>query len=430
MNVLILTPDAVGSTLLQRFLTITMQFHDYDRPVINLHELTNGIMRYYSPDFRREVLGRHPDRWGYHQSLPEITELLHTTDHYKTSRLAHYHIRNRRDSLEYQLPFYRYLNENFFVIACERRNLFEHAMSWAITRISRRLNVYSAQEKISSFLDLYRDGVQVDPRVMVQALDDYRSYLQWCRDHFSISSYFVYERDVANIETYVAGLPIFPAGKVARSWQDVYGISFDDWNRYRYFMSDVGSVALAANTAPALEHIAQADASPHDSSEAWTTPPGLIADYQKVRDDSWPEVSTLQQYENLPQRIRQECSEVHGIEWHLDQIHLVRNLSRHLPQQHQLFLQQHHAQYDAVCRSIEQMCQLGIMLNAPPIKKQTLREKMHMVRNFDQCLDQYNAWCAVNDVAAGLDRTQLQDQLSQEQQYWFGAAMPTARLID
>ena len=35
MNVLILTPDAVGSTLLQRMLTIYMQFHDFNRPVIN-----------------------------------------------------------------------------------------------------------------------------------------------------------------------------------------------------------------------------------------------------------------------------------------------------------------------------------------------------------------------------------------------------------
>ena len=43
MNVLILTPDAVGSTLLQRTITIYMQFHEFDRPTINLHELTNGL---------------------------------------------------------------------------------------------------------------------------------------------------------------------------------------------------------------------------------------------------------------------------------------------------------------------------------------------------------------------------------------------------
>jgi hypothetical protein len=43
MNILILTPDAVGSTLLQRVLTMYMQFHEFDRPVINLHELGDPV---------------------------------------------------------------------------------------------------------------------------------------------------------------------------------------------------------------------------------------------------------------------------------------------------------------------------------------------------------------------------------------------------
>ena len=118
MNVLILTPDRVGSTLLQRLITIYMQFHEFDQPVINLHELTNGIIKYYSPLFNAEVLGKSLDRgkWGYYQSLPEIRDLLDSVPHYKTSRLALYHIRNREDSTADQMPFYEYLNDNFFII--------------------------------------------------------------------------------------------------------------------------------------------------------------------------------------------------------------------------------------------------------------------------------------------------------------------------
>ena len=117
MNVLILTPDAVGSTLLQRMLTIYMQFHNFDRPVINLHELTNGLARYYSPDFNQELVGKKAVKsWGYHQSLPQVTEMLSSVDHYKTSRLAHYHLVRRGDSVAQQIPFYNYLNENFFII--------------------------------------------------------------------------------------------------------------------------------------------------------------------------------------------------------------------------------------------------------------------------------------------------------------------------
>ena len=67
MNVLILTPDAVGSTLLQRMLTIYMQFHQFDRPTINLHELTNGLAKYYSPEFNQELVGKRAlANWGYH----------------------------------------------------------------------------------------------------------------------------------------------------------------------------------------------------------------------------------------------------------------------------------------------------------------------------------------------------------------------------
>ena len=86
MNVLILTPDAVGSTLLQRLLTVYMQFHNFGRPVINLHELTNGLAKYYSPVFNQEILGKKDGKWGYYQSLPEVVELLDSVDHYKTAR--------------------------------------------------------------------------------------------------------------------------------------------------------------------------------------------------------------------------------------------------------------------------------------------------------------------------------------------------------
>jgi hypothetical protein len=88
MNVLILTPDAVGSTLLQRLLTIYMQFYRYDHPVINLHELTNGLVKYHNTTFDQEVLGKKEGQWGYYQSLEQIVDMLSSVDHYKTSRLA------------------------------------------------------------------------------------------------------------------------------------------------------------------------------------------------------------------------------------------------------------------------------------------------------------------------------------------------------
>ena len=154
-NILILTPDRVGSTFLQRFVTILMNAHKYDRPVIILHELTNGITRYYNSEYNCEILGRcnrvEGKRGGYHQSLSEVVDLLSSVDHYKTSRLALYHILQRNDSIAEQVEFYKYLNENFFIISAQRENLLEHAISWVIVTHSKKLNVYSPLEKQNIF---------------------------------------------------------------------------------------------------------------------------------------------------------------------------------------------------------------------------------------------------------------------------------------
>jgi hypothetical protein len=96
-------------------------------------------------------LGKKEGGWGYHQSLQTVTELLSNADHDVISRLAYYHIKNRNDSLADQLDFYRYLNENFYIVCARRKNLFEHAMSWCITTESKKLNVYSSEEKFKTF---------------------------------------------------------------------------------------------------------------------------------------------------------------------------------------------------------------------------------------------------------------------------------------
>ena len=159
MNVLILTPDRVGSTLLQRLITVYMNAHEYDKPVINLHELTNGIESYYSDVYNREILGkpRNGKEWGYYQSLEEVVNNLSKADHYKTARLALYHLNVRNDSTEDRTQFYNYLNDNFYIISARRNNLFEHAVSWGIVTASKKLNVYTHAEKIDTFYNIYKN---------------------------------------------------------------------------------------------------------------------------------------------------------------------------------------------------------------------------------------------------------------------------------
>lgn len=238
MNVLILTPDRVGSTLLQRLISVYANLNENYQPLtINLHELTNGLVFYQNDHFKRKILGKKDGGWGYHQSLESIVGLISNCGHDVVSRLAFYHLRNRQDSINDQLAFYQYLNDNFFIIAARRQNLFEHALSWAISVESKKLNVYSAQEKFQVYQHITKNKIFAQQDVIKKYLDDYMLYIEWVDRHFRVNSYFEYERDLPNIEDYILTLNVFRSHKSPLTWFDRFGISWTDWNHMHYLLS-------------------------------------------------------------------------------------------------------------------------------------------------------------------------------------------------
>lgn len=419
MNVLILTPDAVGSTLLQRLITIYMQFHTFDKPVINLHELTNGLVKYHNEKFNQEVLGK-PEKsaWGYHQSLEEVVNLLDSVDHYKTSRLAQYHIKNRQDELKDQIPFYQYLNDNFFIIACRRHNVFEHALSWAITKVTKKLNVYTPDEKISSFYHLYRDQLIIEPDVLIQTLNAYKKYIKWCDDHFSVGSYFYYDQHLPNIEKYILDLPIFAAQAQKISWNEKYNIDFNDWNKCHFLSSDIGTIALEHQSEFKKLSLTAKDVNLQDKMSTKL----LLQSYADVADPSWPKIDSVDDYNNLPAEIRRECESTHKIvipDTNSMAITISKNVALTLPDAHTKFLTENAQTYDQTNQSIADMVKDRTMISPPPIKKQTLNEKRFLVKNFNQCLDVYNIWISENPEIGNQIDVSLLDQVSQlESTYW------------
>jgi hypothetical protein len=415
MNVLILTPDAVGSTFLQRLITIYMNFHQYDRPVINLHELTNGLVKYYNATFDQEVLGKKEGAWGYHQSLEEVVGLLSTTDHYKTSRLAHYHIRNRQDSIEQQISFYQYLNDNFYIISCRRHNVFEHALSWCLSKITKKLNVYSGDEKIDTFFDLYKTGIDIDPNSLIQTLNAYRDYTKWCNDHFNVASYFYYDEHLSCIEKYILNLPIFSQQTKLLSWKDNFDMDFDTWNQCRYIESDLGTLALDCpeKFAQLADHTKIAKIDTKDRL--------FLAGYQQAADPSWPAISTVEEYKNLPAQIRDEVEKIHQLSG-LDlmcQVEPSKLLSELLPMDHQNFLDQHQHKYQTALTNISTMVDSGVLLSPPPVKKQTLAEKKHIIKNYNHLLEVYNQWIVLNpDMGLPLEESTLEKFAQAERDRW------------
>ena len=347
MNVLILTPDRVGSSLLQKYITVTMQHYDYQHPVINLHELTNGIECYQSTKYNQQVLGK-PDKstWGYYQTLEEVTRLLSSVDHYKVSRLAQYHILNRQDLLKDQLSFYQYINDNFFIISARRQNLFEHALSWCIAAFSKHLNVYDHQEKISVFKDLYQKKITINQEVFKNYLDKYVNYLGWVDNHFTINSVFNYEKDVVDLESYVSNLDIFPINHQPVSWKDQYGISWKDWNTCHYLISDMSgfSTSLPQNQSLLLEN------------SSTTQRPLLSMNMNQLM--TRPGLSVA----------------------------------------HQEFLTANSTNYINAYRTIYDLVNDRTLIAGMPIKLQTLAEKALLIKNFAECLDTYNNWSSGSSV--------------------------------
>lgn len=395
MNVLILTPDAVGSTLLQRMLTIYMQFHDFGRPVINLHELANGLARYYSPEFNQELVSKHTATGGYHQRLHQVVELLSSVDHYKTSRLAHYHIVRRGDSLAQQIPFYDYLNRNFFIIACRRENVFEHAVSMTLNTVTKKLNVYDVYEKMDTFYEIYKSGVVLDPVVFERQLDAYKKYVIWSEQYFDIGSYFNYEKDVPRLEQYILNLPVFAAQNNRVTWDQNFGLSFNDWNQLHYIRSD--PAALSCLPSQAAEKLLLTIADP-------------VAEYQQHSRPEMPAVESAADLAALPPDVAET--------WARDTVSRA-GLVPFLDKENQHKLKKYQAGYEKAQATIDQMIQLGIMFSGPPIKKQTLGDKHRIIKNFDQLIEVYNRWQEQNpEFGQAMSHEILQNQISQESNFW------------
>jgi len=235
MNVVILTPDGVGSSLLQRVLTVHMNASNFDQNVINLHELTNGIERYFSWTFNDYVLGKNFDL-GYSQSLENIIESLDSVSHYKTSRLANYHINRRQDSIAEQKKFYDYLNKNFFVIAAQRKNVFEYGLNWGLKSTTGITNAYTHSQKLEQLYKL-RNGVTVPKQQFVSHLENYKNYLSWVNLNFNVNSFFIYEDHMPQIDNYINNLDFFST-KNKKSWEEISGVNWQTWNKCHKLLSD------------------------------------------------------------------------------------------------------------------------------------------------------------------------------------------------
>jgi len=187
MNYLILTPDGVGSTILQRLVTMALYLEKV--PVMNTHELTNGLIL-------KNGIATKDFTLKYTQSLEQISNIIKTSTKETTlvSRLAKYHIDIRKDKLEDQKNFFSFLNQHYDKkIMCVRENLFEYAMSWSIRNESGVLNVYNREDR-KKVLQVSH----VDEDYFLQKCKDYVAYYSWVETYFTNLQTVSYESILNN----------------------------------------------------------------------------------------------------------------------------------------------------------------------------------------------------------------------------------------
>lgn len=388
MNVLILTPDRVGSTFLQRILTVYMLRQGFDKPVINLHELSNGLVSYWNEDLNRQVLGKPQGvEWGYYQTLNEVQELLDSADHYKTSRLAHYHLTRRNDSLADQIKFFDYLNKNFYIVSCRRENLFEHVISWIIFTHSKHLNVYSSDQKINAFESIYANGILADRLAVEKYLNQYVAYDNWVSTYFSVQRYFNYDTDIKDIEKWVFSLD-FMQGK-NNSWKDMFGQDFNSWNTCHRMLPNLTLSPATGDDVKLLSYPRHAI-----SEEKWNA----------LKGPDWP--ATYDQFVNntqLPVKYRSEIEEIFDI------VTVKTD-----PNQYD-FLSANLASYNHTQSHLERLKDMGLLVTGIPIKLQSLQEKQTLIKNWNECIVWYNEWVEKNNYGKPVDYNSLRQQAVEEE---------------
>ena len=204
MHYLFLTPDSVGSTILQRLTTMTLYLENHK--VQNTHELSTGLAlrngvavtpNGEEPYDKISGLTYSLVQWNtkrYHQRIGKTATILHQSNPQTelVSRLAKYHMDNRKDPVNEQQDFYKFLNGHFGkIIMCVRENIFEYAMSWSIREQSGVLNVYDEEDR-----DKVSQVSEVDENFFIRKCQQYVEYTEWVENNFPNVETVSYENTI------------------------------------------------------------------------------------------------------------------------------------------------------------------------------------------------------------------------------------------
>jgi len=368
----LLTPERVGGTFFQRTITVYMNTYGFDKPVINLHELTEGLIEVYNHEFDSiclESMRFENVTDPGHQSLSDKVELLKNANHYVVARLSEHDLSLENHSTSDKEYFYQYLDKNFYIIKTSRTNMFEYALSWAIAKESNQMNVETLEEKHSNFSKLYKEKINIDIDLFLHHIYQYKSYTDWADKNFTVDKFWNYEKHMPDIENFIQSLGIFKNGE-SKSWKEIFGISFNDWNRCHYLLSDISGVGKQIEN-----------------------PSTALLEYKP-------------------------CVDVVG-----NKTDIVKTVQDNLTVMDRQFLHKHKEKYTTTKNAIEDLIKRRVIPSRIPIKLQTFLEKCMLAENLPQLVTAYNdamtdPHCDLYGMCNTVDLEQLKAQMKQDFVHW------------
>tara|TARA_Y100001972_G_C7637921_1_gene320380 strand:- start:349 stop:1305 length:957 start_codon:yes stop_codon:yes gene_type:complete len=220
-NYLILTPDGVGSTYLQRALTVFLNSANLN--YYNTHELLNGLNV-----TNGNLIKEYSDKV---QSLDEICNLLKSTNNKLVSRVAQYQVveRTKKQKEDYK-TFYNCCAEKFNKIISCTRDPFEYSLSWSLRYATGIKNVWTVKDRLDIHDLNTHHHINLD--FFTKKLQQYFDYEYWMMDNFNITNTINYDDLHTDVDYAMQKLTGLDHSVIQN-----FGISLQDYSHVRYMTS-------------------------------------------------------------------------------------------------------------------------------------------------------------------------------------------------
>ena len=215
MNYLVLTNDGIGSSYLQRSLTLYLNSAGIE--YWNTHELLNGVACNNG-----NIYKQWRDNNFELQPVNEIITCLNESTNNIVSRVGLHWAHERNDIS----TLYPILRSKYNKILMCKRDPFEYALSWSIRSSEGIGNLYRVDKKRSLSLNY-----DVDMDFFKTKLEEYHKYIYWTMDNFNAQevNYNDLQINIDNMMQKITGLD--------HSVEDKFGISLQNYSRVRYLAS-------------------------------------------------------------------------------------------------------------------------------------------------------------------------------------------------